>query len=354
MLEQRRLQQLGRSTLMVSVPKQWVDKLNLKKGTVVNLTTDEYGRLIVHPSLDLISSKTTCVIHAGTDEKFLRRLVLGAYLAGHETVEVTAKVPLTAGQLETIRETLNKLIGVSIVEQKEGRVVVQNFLDPTKFPIEGLTSRLHLIVESMLDLAVRGLVEENASLALEAIGMDVEADKVYFLATRLILQAVGDKGLAEKVGLANPKNILGYRLILKALEEIGDLAQDIAKSVIRVNDFGYSNKKVNELIAELRGQCRKTAIRAMESLTRRDPRSANSAIAEYERLAQLEGSLGSAAEAGLAIAPRVAEEIKSLRRDLLQVGRYYMIAAEVAMNRAVEEGSTAVTEVVSAVVPKSA
>ncbi|MGI0085270.1 MAG: hypothetical protein ACREBQ_09325, partial [Nitrososphaerales archaeon] len=60
-----------------------------------------------------------------------------------------------------MKKTLGELIGLGIVEQGVNRLVVQSFLDPSKFPIEGLIMRLNLIVESMRDLAVKSLLEER-------------------------------------------------------------------------------------------------------------------------------------------------------------------------------------------------
>ncbi|HVB12913.1 MAG TPA: AbrB/MazE/SpoVT family DNA-binding domain-containing protein, partial [Nitrososphaerales archaeon] len=64
MLEQRRLQKLGYSTLMVSLPRDWVTQMNLKRGDTVNITSDDQGRLLVHPSLKILKTKSRCIIHA--------------------------------------------------------------------------------------------------------------------------------------------------------------------------------------------------------------------------------------------------------------------------------------------------
>ncbi|MGI0085271.1 MAG: AbrB/MazE/SpoVT family DNA-binding domain-containing protein [Nitrososphaerales archaeon] len=89
LLEQRRLQKLGYSTLMVSLPREWVTQMNLKRGDTVTLSTDERGRLVVNPSLQVQETKTKCVISAErVDDILLGRIILGAYIAGHETLEI--------------------------------------------------------------------------------------------------------------------------------------------------------------------------------------------------------------------------------------------------------------------------
>lgn len=348
MLEQRRLQKLGYSTLMVSLPRDWVTQMNLKRGDTVNITSDDQGRLLVHPSLKILKTKSRCIIHAEkVDEKLLGRLIIGAYIAGHETIEIrTTRSEFSQEQPEIIRKTLNELIGVGIVAEEMNKVVVQSFLDPSKFPIDGLISRLNLIVDSMRDLAVKALIEEKIEYAKQVLEMDVEADKVYFLATRQLLQAVEDKGLAQKVGLEDARNIIGDRLVVKALEEVGDYAQVIARSAIKIIELRYFNSEVNAGISEMNEKAKKIGALAIRALFRHNVESANEAIIEYGHLVEQEDNIDAQLDKIPIPAIAVATRIKSVTQSIKQIGRYYTIASEAMINRAVES-STEIAEVIS-------
>lgn len=333
---------------MVSLPHDWVNQMNLKRGDTVNLTSDDQGRLIIHPSAEMLKTRTRCIVHSDkVDAKLLGRLILGAYIAGHETIEVRTNSPEFSPEfVSVIRKTMNELIGVGIVSQDVNRIVIQSFLDPSKFPIDGLISRLHLIVESMRDLAVKALVEEKPEYAKQVLNMDEEADKVYFLATRQLLQAVEDKALAEKVGLSRPRNIVGDRLVVKALEEVGDFAQVIAKSASKIIDLRYFNGEINKDISALNEYAKNIASLAMRSLFRHDVQSANAAIIEYGKLSELEEKVDAQMDKKLMSAVAVATPLKSIASSIKQIARYYIIASETIINRAVET-STEITEVVS-------
>lgn len=334
--------------MMVSLPRDWVTQMNLKRGDTVNITSDDEGKLLIHPSLKVLKSKSRCIIHAQkVDEKLLGRLMIGAYIAGHETIEIrTTRPEFTPEQLEYIRKTLNELIGVGIVAEEVNKVVVQSFLDPSKFPIDGLISRLNLIVDSMRDLAVKSLIEEKIDYAKEVLSMDMEADKVYFLVTRQLLQAVEDKGLAQKVGLEDARNIIGDRLIVKALEEVGDYAQVVARSVMKIIELRYFNADINADIAEMNESAKRIGALAMRSLFRRSVESANDAIIEYGHLVEAEEKLDAQLDKRAIPVLAVATRIKSVTQSIKQIGRYYIIAAEAMINRAVE-CSTDVAEVIS-------
>ncbi len=333
---------------MVSLPRNWVTQMNLKRGDIVTLTTDEQGRIVVNPSLQIQERKTRCMIKAEkVDDKLLGRLILGAYIAGHETLEIrTSKQEFSQGQLEIVRKTISELIGVGIVEQGINRVVIQSFLDPSKFPIDGLIMRLHLIVESMRDLAIKALLEERNEFARQVLDLDYEADKVYFLATRLLLQAVEDKAIAERVGLENPRNIVGDRLVVKALEEVGDYAQDIARAVMKVNDLHYYNQEVNKDIATVHERVKIISELSMQSLFKHDVIAANTAIVEYGKLAEIVEKVDLELDRKLVSTISVATPLKSIVNSIRQTGRYYTIASETMINRSVE-GNTDITEIVS-------
>jgi phosphate uptake regulator len=342
------LQKLGYSTLMVSLPRDWVTQMNLKRGDTVNITSDNEGKLVIHPSLKVLKSKSRCIIHAQkVDAKLLSRLIIGAYIAGHETIEIrTTLTEFNQEQLEIIRKTLNELIGVGIVAEEINKVVVQSFLDPSKFPIDGLISRLNLIVDSMRDLAVKSLIEEKIEYAKQVLEMDVEADKVYFLVTRLLLQAVEDKGLAQKIGLKNARNIIGDRLVVKALEEVGDFSQVIAKSPMKIIELRYFNSEVNAGIFSMNERAKKIGSLAMRALFRGSVESGNEAMIEYGHLLEEEEKIDAQLDKREIPAMAVATRIKSVTQSIKQIGRYYIIASEAMINRSVET-STDIAEVIS-------
>ena len=197
----------------------------------------------------------------------------------------------------------------------------------------------------MRELAVRSLLEERDEFAKQVVDMDVEADKVYFLTTRLLLQAVGDKAVAEKVGLENPRNIVGDRVVVKALEEVGDYAQLIAKAALKINGLHFYNADMNRQIVLLNEHAKKIGALAMRSLFKKDIDAANAAINENEELSLDEEETDSRIHSQNIVTLAVARPIKSITYSIKQIGKYYTIAAETMINRAVED-STEVVEVI--------
>ena len=196
------------------------------------------------------------------------------------------------------------------------------------------------------DLAVKALIEEKMEYAKQVLDMDVEADKVYFLVTRQLLQAVEDKGLAQKVGLEDARNIIGDRLVVKALEEVGDYAQVIAKSVMKIIELRYFNAEINAGIFGMNERAKKIGALAIRALFRNDVEAGNDAIIEYRHLVEEEDRIDAQLDKRSIPAIAVATRIKSVTQSIRQIGRYYIIAAEAMINRSVET-STEIAEVIS-------
>jgi phosphate uptake regulator len=241
-IEVRKVQQVGYSTLVVSLPRDWVKEVGLKQGDVVSIMREEDGTLRLFPGVNKESKGPIKVIVEAdkiTEEGLLTRIITGMYIIGHDSIHITSRRGLNKMHLEEIRKTVQRLTGISIVEQTLTYTTLQNFVDPTKFPVNGLLRRLYIITSSMLDAANRSLKEKRKDLANEVLHMENEVDRIYWLVVRQLLLAVKDRMIGKKLGIDSPLHIVGSRTVAKFLEEIGDCAEEIALEILRLIEMGY-------------------------------------------------------------------------------------------------------------------
>src|SRR3989475_11917366 len=92
--------------------------------------------------------------------------------------------------------------------------------------------RLQIILSSMLETAVKAVVEARPNLAEEVLHMEEEADRIYWMIIRQLLVAVLDRGVAKEVGIDGPMHVVGKRVIAKRLEQMGDLASHIEEDAL--------------------------------------------------------------------------------------------------------------------------
>src|SRR5256884_5399314 len=204
MMEARKVQKVGYSTLIVSLPKDWVEEVGLKQGDIVSFRRESDGGITVYPGLTRERESFRYIIDADLCDSpnLLTRIITANYLTGHDTIQIVSKKELSSRHLEEVRGVSRRMTGLGIVEQTLKSVTLQSFVDPTKFPIYGLMRRLQIILSSMLEQAVKSVVEGRMAMADEVLHMEEEADRIYWMIIRqLLLAGLDRRGGGKKGGV---------------------------------------------------------------------------------------------------------------------------------------------------------
>lgn len=341
-LEVRKVQKVGHSTLTVSLPRDWVDQVGLKQGAIVTLRRAEDGTLKLVPgAAEERKESTVSKINADLcdERELLARVITGNYILGRDTFVVSSKKELSAEHLWEIRSTVQRLTGLGIVEQSPKQVVIQSFLDPTKFPVQGLMTRLHRVGLSMQETAIMALRDRRPDLAGQVLQMENEADRIYWLIIRQLLLVTADLRLGKEIGIASPLHVLGNRMIAKYLEGMADCAENIAKEALAIKDEDYLSLTgvLNELLQFSR-YIKELSEGAMRAFSKLDVRLANKIIeaadrAEARRKKLTERILLDVQQRNVAVA------LRATVGNLGEISKYCDMIAEVTINRYLEEPS---------------
>ena len=341
-MEIRKVQRVGHSTLTVSLPRDWVRQVGLKQGGVVTLRLSEFGELIVTPGSEMESEEmTVCKINADAckDREQLARMITGNYILGRDTIIISSTKELTPEQLTEIRNSTRRLSGLGIVEQTPKEAVIQCFLDPSKFPITGLLSRLHKVAVSMLETAMQALMDRKFSLALEVLELENEADRLYWLILRQIFRAISKIPLSRHVGIESATHAVGYRAVSKYLEEIADCSESIANQIISISDEKYAQySSVIDEVCKFGVEALSISKGAMDSLSMLDVDLANQIIVRSKHAEEMEKDLtelvvSSVQDRKLALA------LRGVVWNLAEISRSAEMVSEVAMNRYLESNT---------------
>jgi antitoxin component of MazEF toxin-antitoxin module len=79
-IETRKVQQTGGSTYIISLPKQWAEKMGIKTGVRVSLQAQPDGKLLIDPMLEGRTIKTKRIDITGCGVKSLERYSLSISL----------------------------------------------------------------------------------------------------------------------------------------------------------------------------------------------------------------------------------------------------------------------------------
>jgi len=292
-LEKRRVQQVGYSTLNVSLPSRWVKTVGLKKGDSLLLVPQQDGSLNLTPSAlaeSIAERGKEFIINSDLCDEpgMLERMIIGNYVLGHEWLQVFSSKRIRSEHIEETRSIAKRLIGMGVVEESTNQITLQCSIDLTKLQIDTLMRQLSVIVSTMYEETIQALADFNQELAKDAIRREDEVNMMYWLITRLLLSAQLSRDTAHKIGLKEPLHIPDNRMISKYLETIADCAENIAQRVIALQKYQtHIEKNVIDRLTQLGNLALSIFQKAMDCVFKGDIRTANG-ILEMRRALDLE------------------------------------------------------------------
>jgi AbrB family looped-hinge helix DNA binding protein len=222
---ERRVLRAGHSSIAVTLPKPWAEAMNLRPGDLIVFDQNDDGTLYLKPAPvpGAVVEGVPFLVQARSFDTpgVLQRLIVGAYRVGHDSIEIRTEVPLAAERLEELLDAARGLLGVSVVSQEPTRVVLQNFIDPSKYGLPQLVQRMKMILVAFLEEMEEVLRRHGKSR--RAGNLDEEANKVLALLVRQLFLASRDWSLARRIGSPDPRQLLEWRVVVHALEEISTL-----------------------------------------------------------------------------------------------------------------------------------
>ncbi len=244
----RRLQKIG-STILVSLPKEWVDDNKLSKSTEVELETGQ-NSISITINKDSKPSKEVIISYPLPKEENISADLTGAYLLGYDIIRIKGKTTIPVNDREKILESMRRLVGVEIVEEDSSNINIQFLLDATSLSPEKILRRMSTIALGMFNDTLNSLLSDDKTNLQTLPNRDDEINRQYFLLVRLIRSTMMDKRLASAFNMENI-DILDFRIAANLLETAGDtiveLGNLISKTSISKNDLN----KIYDVVKEI-------------------------------------------------------------------------------------------------------
>lgn len=225
---ERRVLKAGHSSIAVTLPKPWAQAMNLHPGDLIVFDQNDDGTLYLKPAPvpGAVPEGVPFLVQARSFDTpgVLERLIIGAYRVGHDSIEIRTDLPLAPDRLEEIQQAARGLLGVSIVAQDPTRLVLQNFIDPSKYGLPQLVQRMKMILVAFLE-EMEELIQRRTR-SRRTTALEEEANKVLALLVRQLFLASRDWSLARRIGSPDPRQLLEWRVVVHALEELAELFGD--------------------------------------------------------------------------------------------------------------------------------
>src|SRR2546429_285394 len=208
-------------------------------------------------------------------------------------------------------------------------------------PLEGLLRRLHYLTSRMEKLAL-GVVSGDAKGNIEDVArVELEVDRLYWLVVRQLLLAAQNRTISGRIGVTEPRHLLGDRVVTVGLENVGDLWEELAAGVA---PFLKPNRRIPrefaKTIGNLKGKIEEVIELTMTALFANHLAKANEALDRQAaltrdiRAAGGPGSRPSRAPTGGQL--RSYGLFQIVLRPLEHIAKYYGSIGQITINRALE------------------
>ena len=337
--ETRKIQFTGKSSYIVSLPKQWITELGLKQGDQIRMVRKGSSTLELYPPKfeSRAQKKEDAVIEIEGEEEAssIVRKLISLYFLGFKTINVKPKNGrLNAHQRNTVKEAVKRmLMGSEIIADSSGGITVQVLVNLLELSVDGAFKRMIHLAKSMSSDAILAVKENNIELAQEVINTDDEVDRFGFYIIRQLKIAIQNEHMLKEMGFRNARNCLGYRLVVKNIERTGDHAAFIAKDLI---EFKKSVKKeILQKLQEMNEFCLSVLDDSCLALFKEDYNQAEKTITKINEITKYEKKVRDASKS-----LKDDEEIYRVRRmteNIRRISEYASDIAEIVLNMNIEK-----------------
>ena len=209
----RKLIRIANSTSVISLPKEWIDEYNLKKGDELN----------IHPLKNTLLIRTN---NLKSDEIYLDltnlhydlvwRYLITAYRKGTETIIIKYDTEF----LPTLQNYLKDLVGMAVINQKDNVITLKDFFyNYSESDLGNILERVFNLVKDMSKDILTAVKEKDTSSLRDIEFRDFNIGKFTNLCMRILNKTVYE---------SYNKSLILYKFI-SVLEEIGDEYRRISR-----------------------------------------------------------------------------------------------------------------------------
>lgn len=217
----RKLIKHGPTSLTISLPKEWTDRFNLKKGDEIDLDEIE-TRLVINCNNENKKTESRIFNCTNIDQENIREYIIGLYKAGIKDVKLNN---IKKDCLEKIKNVVSNSIGWEIIEESKEGLRILDIGSTDEETILKAENQIYWRIENMIEEVI-----ENKSSNDHVYEIDMEINRLSFFVMR---------NLSLKFS-AKPETFLRYEKVA-LLEELGD-------SIRNYNKFSKRDKQEKELL----------------------------------------------------------------------------------------------------------
>ena len=221
----RKLISFGKGSYIISMPKSWIEKNNLKKGDLISVSDDGF-ELVLKASQEVQKPeiKEIDIDAKGKNMELLKAEIVSSYLNDYDTINIL--FDSNSKEAPRIKDIIRNLSGLEIMEQTSTRIAAKNLININEISIKNVIRRMDIITRAMMEDAI--LCCSGQCTYDSIYHRDIDVNRLFFLGYRAIKNAMKNPRIAKSLG-TEPWQLHSDTLIILRLEKIADSQKRIAR-----------------------------------------------------------------------------------------------------------------------------
>jgi phosphate uptake regulator len=261
-MEYRKLISFGKSSYVVSLPKNWVTQNKIKKGDLIYFNEDGQNLILSKNQVDETNSEKTKVIYVdGKNLPQIAREVNSAYILNYRNIVLKGKE--IKDKIKDLQNTFQNLIALEVMEQTTDSIIAKDFLNMDQVSMDELIRKMDIITRTMLQETSHSILKDNYENINDR---DKDVNRLYFLLYRSVLYNLEHLTNAMKKYKLGPLELFSKHFTGFYIEGVADEARRTARFIRLVK----ISPKDRNLLVDLFNRVTNYYIQTMKSIYDQD------------------------------------------------------------------------------------
>lgn len=238
----RRVQCTGRGSYIISLPKEWVQDIGLKKGSEIDFNVQPDSSLTLVPRKlkekyeeDEYAKLKEYYINVDLEKEDLQstlRMIKALYVISADIIRIHFKGAEDVVKCKTIIKDFvrDTLLGAEIIDETPDEITLQILIKHSEFPIEKAVRRMAIVALSANRDAITALKNRKQELFQSVINARNDANRLGLYVVRQLKFGI-ERNLFRELGFRTPKEFLLYRITVNDIKNIGENAINIVNNL---------------------------------------------------------------------------------------------------------------------------
>lgn len=350
----RRVQCTGRGSYIISLPKEWVQDIGLKKGSEIAFNVQSDSSLTLVPRKlkekgeeDEERLKEYHIIaDPKGDPQSTYRMTKALYAVGADVIRIHFKNAEVATKQKTEIKNLARdtFLGSEIIEETPDEITFQILIRHSEFPIEKAVRRMAIIALSANRDAISTLKDRSPEVFQSVINASNDVDRLALYVVRQLKFGL-ERNLFRELGFKTPKEFLLYRIAVNDIKNIGENAINIVNSLATFQKLVEDqtlfikepiDEEIYSQLLNFNALAHKLFEEATKAMFKRGYYDAEKIISKRESFVPLENEL-IRLMSSKKLDPNIAAILRLILDSSRRIMDYSKNMAELTLNRTVED-----------------